>query len=71
MLKTWENPLLALQEQLGTVSTRIASLTAMFKSDVDQRMNLSVTDLRKQATLSLTPEMSGIKAPSPDENVSL
>ncbi|TPX33710.1 hypothetical protein SmJEL517_g03449 [Synchytrium microbalum] len=62
----YEKPMSAIQESLVPAAPRIAQLLVALKNDVDMRLSASADMFRKTATLSLTPELSGIKAPEPD-----
>ncbi|TPX60530.1 hypothetical protein PhCBS80983_g01764 [Powellomyces hirtus] len=64
---TYEKPLPTIQDSLATLAPKIISLLLELKPDLDARLTLSADAFRKMAILSLTPEMSGIKAPEPDE----
>ncbi|KAJ3087635.1 hypothetical protein HK102_010603, partial [Quaeritorhiza haematococci] len=59
-----------LQEQFASVpglTSRINSVILGLKPQIEGRLILTADGFRKLALLSLTPEMSGIKAPDPDE----
>ncbi|TPX43137.1 hypothetical protein SeMB42_g03409 [Synchytrium endobioticum] len=62
----YEKPLYAIQESLTGTAPRIVQLLVALKNDVDMRLSASADMFRRTATLSLTPELSGIKAPEPD-----
>ncbi|KND04510.1 uncharacterized protein SPPG_00238 [Spizellomyces punctatus DAOM BR117] len=66
-LLTYEKPLPVIQDNCTTLAPKIISLLLEMKPDLDQRLCMTADNFRKMAILSLTPEMSGIKAPEPDE----
>ncbi|RKO86322.1 Nck-associated protein 1 [Blyttiomyces helicus] len=66
-LTSYEKPIPVIQEQLTAMAPKICALLIEKKSDLDQRLCMTADGFRKLAILSLTPEMSGVKAPEPDE----
>ncbi|KAI9099727.1 Nck-associated protein 1, partial [Phlyctochytrium arcticum] len=66
-LNHYDKPLPVMQENLSNLSSRILGLVLEMKPDLDSRLCMTADNLRKMAVLSLTPEMSGIKAPEADE----
>ncbi|KAJ3050881.1 Nck-associated protein 1 [Rhizophlyctis rosea] len=65
-ISTYDKPLPAIQENLAILAPRIMSILLELKPQLTQRLCISADGLRKTAVLSLTPEMSGVKAPEPD-----
>ncbi|KAJ3030355.1 Nck-associated protein 1 [Rhizophlyctis rosea] len=65
-LTAYDKPLPAIQENLSILAPRIMSILLELKTHLTQRLCVSADGLRKTAVLSLTPEMSGVKAPEPD-----
>ncbi|KAI8825002.1 Nck-associated protein 1 [Fimicolochytrium jonesii] len=63
----YDKPLFAMQESLGLLASKILTLLLEMKPDLELRLCVKADSFRKMAILSLTPEMSGIKAPDPDE----
>jgi hypothetical protein len=57
-----------MQDNLVPCSSRIAQLCYQLKDQVDVSFNLTGDGFRNLASLSLTPQFSGIKAPPKDEN---
>ena len=66
---TFDKPTPAIQDVLSPLASKIVGLLVSFKPDLEFRTLSSADKLRNQAALSLTPQMSGIKAPEPDEKV--
>ncbi|KAJ3021788.1 Nck-associated protein 1 [Thoreauomyces humboldtii] len=66
-IHTYEKPLHTIQDSCTTLAPKITALLLEMKPDVDARLCMTADNFRKMAILSLTPEMSGIKAPEPDE----
>ncbi|KAJ3166104.1 hypothetical protein HDU88_003651 [Geranomyces variabilis] len=66
-LMAYDKPLAAIHETCSMLAPKIVSLLMEMKPDLDARLCMTADNFRKMAILSLTPEMSGIKAPEPDE----
>ncbi|KAI8995850.1 Nck-associated protein 1 [Gaertneriomyces semiglobifer] len=65
---SYTQPLPTIQSSLTDISSKIFGLLMEMKLDLDI-LNMNADSFRKLATLSLMPEMSGVKAPEADEKV--